>query len=96
MGNRVYTLCVQTEKLVPADMGGAISRCVVVKPRYLVHNGITNTEVFIRQHKVIANDPICVQPGETIPLYWWESAEPKKLLFEFKPGSSLGYSWYVT
>lgn len=92
-GARYFTFCIQTEKILPSDTGGAICRCIVVKPRFLLHNGFAEADLFVRQHRVTACKPVSMRPGLTVPLYWWENTDPR-LLFEFKPGNSLGYAWY--
>lgn len=91
-GDRFYTFCVQSERVAVSDTGGAVSRCVVVMPKFLIHNGFDNMELFIRQYKV-PGELLTIQPGETVPLHWWDQCP--KLLFEFRPGDAFGYAWSV-
>ncbi|KEP60384.1 UNVERIFIED_CONTAM: hypothetical protein HHA_291180 [Hammondia hammondi] len=87
--DRCFSLCMNTEKIDPAETGGVLSRVVSLLPEYIISNFLHNT-IYYRQYGTQC-PAIEVKPNSSYPVYWSSADLP--FAFQFRPGTTEGYAW---
>ncbi|CBZ51235.1 hypothetical protein NCLIV_043020 [Neospora caninum Liverpool] len=86
---RCFTLCMNTEKIDPAETGGVLSRVVSLLPEYIISNFLHGV-IYYRQYGT-QGPVIEVKPNSSYPIYWSSADLP--FAFQFRPGTTEGYAW---
>ncbi|PFH31994.1 hypothetical protein BESB_019350 [Besnoitia besnoiti] len=87
--DRCFSLCMNTERIDPAETGGVLSRVVSLLPEYIISNFLHG--VIYYRHYGTQGPAIEVKPNTSYPIYW--SSPELPFAFQFRPGTTEGYAW---